>query len=232
MVEPLAPPPGFPYFAVYAAHPSVALREFRTPILCAFRKALRGVLQLCLLTGFFTAYNGGSGNPITVFTLDYTGAALPPNDYDSSDGDKIVFTPNDSLSITGAWKEYSISAQNIPDLTGVTKIEVEYKYSADATFGDTNNDRLMIGIINQDSSYAVTNLSWTCIYKNSDAGATLPTTYRTDTKDVNWELKYDATGINPEAPLVTDFTTIKGIRVYTTNLATGTVYIKSIKFIK
>lgn len=177
--------------------------------------------------------SSGSGSGEPLFSLDYTGAALPPNDYDSSSADSdITFTPNECLSITKPWKEYSISAKNIPDLSEATKIIVEYKYSSDATFGDTDNDKLMIGIINQGGApdYAVTNLSWTCVYKKSAAGATLPTEYTTDTKAISWEQKYDEHG--SALPLVTDFATIKGIRVYTTNMTAGTVYIKSIKFIK
>ena len=174
-----------------------------------------------------------------LFTLDFSGAELPENDYcivtdTNNNNGNFSFTANDGISFNGgSWKEFAISPKNVSDLTGTTKIKVTYKTSGSVTFGDTDNDRFMVGVVCQggeEVNWATTNLSWTAYYDASEDGAT-PTEYTTVTKNINWELKYKADG-TPEAPLVTDFASIKAIRLYNQNMTSGKLHIKSISFIK
>ena len=162
-----------------------------------------------------------------LFTLDFSGAELPENDYnqvESNNDGKFVFTANDCLTFNaGAWKEFSISPKNMPNIGEATKI----------TFGDTDNDRFMVGVICQggeDVNWATTNLSWTAYYDASEDGAA-PTEYTTVTKNINWEEKYK-NATEKEAPLVEDFSKVKGVKLYNTNMTSGKLHIKSISFIK
>ncbi|MCQ2586109.1 MAG: hypothetical protein MJ185_11005 [Treponema sp.] len=183
----------------------------------------------------------GSGNEDpqeeVLFTLDFSGAELPENDYnqvESNNDGKFVFTANECLTFNaGEWKEFSISPKNMPNIGEATKIKVTYKTSGSVTFGDTDNDRFMVGVICQggeDVNWATTNLSWTAYYDASEDGAA-PTEYTTVTKNINWEEKYkNATDI--EAPLVEDFSKVKGVKLYNTNMTSGKLHIKSVSFIK
>ena len=172
-----------------------------------------------------------------LFTLDFSGAELPANDYnqvESNNDGKFVFTANDCLTFNaGAWKEFSISPKNMPNIGEATKIKVTFKTSETVTFGDTDNDRFMVGVICQggeDVNWATTNLSWTAYYDASEDGAA-PTEYTTVTKNINWEEKYK-NATEKEAPLVEDFSKVKGVKLYNTNMTSGKLHIKSISFIK
>ena len=172
-----------------------------------------------------------------LFTLDFSGAELPENDYnqvESNNDGKFVFTANDCLTFNaGAWKEFSISPKNMPNIGEATKIKVTFKTSETVTFGDTDNDRFMVGVICQggeDVNWATTNLSWTAYYDASEDGAA-PTEYTTVTKNINWEEKYK-NATEKEAPLVEDFSKVKGVKLYNTNMTSGKLHIKSISFIK
>ena len=172
-----------------------------------------------------------------LFTLDFSGAELPENDYnqvESNNDGKFVFTANDCLTFNaGAWKEFSISPKNMPNIGEATKIKVTFKTSETVTFGDTDNDRFMVGVICQggeDVNWATTNLSWTAYYDASEDGAA-PTEYTTVTKNINWEEKYK-NATEKEAPLVEDFSKVKGVKLYNTNMTSGKLHIKSISFTK
>ena len=174
-----------------------------------------------------------------LFTLDFSGAELPENDYcivtdTNNNNGNFSFTANDGISFNGgSWKEFAISPKNVSDLTGTTKIKVTFKTSETVTFGDTDNDRFMVGVICQggeDVNWATTNLSWTAYYDASEDGAA-PTEYTTVTKNINWEEKYK-NATEKEAPLVEDFSKVKGVKLYNTNMTSGKLHIKSISFIK
>ena len=172
-----------------------------------------------------------------LFTLDFSGAELPENDYnqvESNNDGKFVFNANDCLTFNaGAWKEFSISPKNMPNIGEATKIKVIFKTSETVTFGDTDNDRFMVGVICQggeDVNWATTNLSWTAYYDASEDGAA-PTEYTTVTKNINWEEKYK-NATEKEAPLVEDFSKVKGVKLYNTNMTSGKLHIKSVSFIK
>lgn len=171
--------------------------------------------------------------PVTLFTLDYSGAELPPTWYDASNEvDSVTFLANDGLKIDGGWNEgYSTSAKDIPNLSSATKIVVELKFSYDAEFGN-DNDKVVVAISNQDSDNQTTNLSLTTAFEASVDGANgLPSNYVAVEKTIGWANKYNEAG-NIAYPLVENFTGLSTIKIWTQNMTAGSVYIKSVKFLE
>lgn len=168
---------------------------------------------------------------VILYKLDFSGAELPKNDYSTNkeNDENAKFVPNEGVQLKTAWKEFAIVTDNMNLIKDATHVKVNFKCSDDAAFaeGDNDNNKFMIGVYKQNEKYADTNISWTCFLKGGEDE--FPKDYKTVEKAVTWEQKYTAEG--KPIPAV-DFTDINGFRIWDCNFTTGTLWVKSIEFIK
>lgn len=168
---------------------------------------------------------------VILYKLDFSGAELPKNDYSTNkeNDENAKFVPNEGVQLKTAWKEFAIVTDNMNLIKDATHVKVNFKCSDDAAFaeGDNDNNKFMIGVYKQNEEYTDTNISWTCFLKGGEDE--FPKDYKTVEKAVTWEQKYTAGG--KPIPAV-DFTDINGFRIWDCNFTTGTLWVKSIEFIK